>query len=391
MVQRRLQSRALAQIVLTLCVASTTLSLAAQESKTMLVEPAAPLLPAKFGPWQLEGTPACNDCFEPQGQLAIVFKEDGLKRASQQTYHQTGNKETLQIEAYQFVDATGAYSAFTYLRGPGMKSLPNAKSPGGDTASAGSGDFLVWRGTSVVKAIASRVHPTTSDELRQLALLLPKVGGPKALPPLLPTLLPQKGLDESSIRYSLGPTGYQAMGGSLPSDILGFDKAAEVATAKYSGQGLLTLLMLPTPQIAGDRGHAIAAELTKEGSAAGTVKLRREGPLLVLTTGAWRPADAQAMVEGIHLRSEVTWNKAVPPEFHTEVQKTVSLLSGILIFCGLGTLAAIVLGLFFGGGRAAIRVLQGKPAATEPEFLRIDLGGRSAPIHPDTPGAQSKG
>jgi hypothetical protein len=35
----------------------------------------------------------------------------------------------------------------------------------------------------------------------------------------------------------------------------------------------------------------------------------------------------------------------------------------------------LVLGLFFGGGRALIRVLQGKPAASEPEFLRIDLRG----------------
>jgi hypothetical protein len=41
----------------------------------------------------------------------------------------------------------------------------------------------------------------------------------------------------------------------------------------------------------------------------------------------------------------------------------------------VGSLAAIVLGLFFGGGRALIRVMQGKPAATEPEFLRIDLRG----------------
>jgi hypothetical protein len=35
----------------------------------------------------------------------------------------------------------------------------------------------------------------------------------------------------------------------------------------------------------------------------------------------------------------------------------------------------VVIALFFGGGRALIRVMQGKPAATEPEFLRIDLRG----------------
>ena len=51
------------------------------------------------------------------------------------------------------------------------------------------------------------------------------------------------------------------------------------------------------------------------------------------------------------------------------------------------TLAAVILALFFGGGRALIRVMQGKPAATEPEFLHIDLregpgeGGRFKPLH----------
>jgi hypothetical protein len=149
--------------------------------------------------------------------------------------------------------------------------------------------------------------------------------------------------------------------------------------------------MFPTPQIAGDRGRAIADDLTQQGAAAGTVKLRREGPLLLLTTGGWNPSEAKAIVDGIHLRNELTWNKSVPPEFHTEIRKTVSLLTGILIFCGLGALAAIVLGLFFGGGRAAIRVLQGKPAATEPEFLRIDLSGRPKPIHSELPPAGSQG
>ena len=79
------------------------------------------------------------------------------------------------------------------------------------------------------------------------------------------------------------------------------------------------------------------------------------------------------------------------PEFHAELGKTYSLLASILIFCGFGALAAIVLGISLGAGRAAIRVLQGKPAATEPEFLRIDLSGRPAPIHFEGPGASAKG
>jgi hypothetical protein len=63
----------------------------------------------------------------------------------------------------------------------------------------------------------------------------------------------------------------------------------------------------------------------------------------------------------------------MPVEFHAEVQKTYSLLESIVIFCAFSLVAMLVLGLFFGGGRALIRVMQGKPAASEPEFLHIDL------------------
>jgi len=89
------------------------------------------------------------------------------------------------------------------------------------------------------------------------------------------------------------------------------------------------------------------------------------------------------MVEGIHLHEVLSWNKPMPLEFHAEVQKTYSLLFSIAVFCGVGALAAIILGLFLGGGRAAIRVMQGKPAATEPEFLRIDLSGTAARLQTD--------
>jgi hypothetical protein len=367
-------------------------SLYGQGAPTMLVEPAAPLLPAKFGPWQMEGTaPSCPDCFHPDEAVVTVLKENGLTRANQQTYRQSNSAETLKLEAFQFADATGAYSAFTYLRGPAMKDLPADKRIGKGTASTGGGEFLVLSGTTVVRATASKARPTIVEELREMAVTLPKVGGPKGLSPLLPTYLPEKGLQADSVKYALGPLGFKAMGGVVPGEIVGFDKAAEVVMAKYAGKGMLTLLLYPTPQIAGEHGRAIEAEMNRQGSAAGTVKLRREGPMVLLTTGAWGAAEAKQMVEGIHLRNELTWNKALPLEFHAEIQKTYSLLTSVAVFCGVGALAAVILGLFLGGGRAAIRVLQGKPAASEPEFLRIDLSGQAARIHSDGPAVGPQG
>jgi hypothetical protein len=343
-----------------------------QGQQVMLAEPPTPLLPValRSGPDHDagEGAPSWS------GAAQQVLIEDGIKRyergtAESPAAHGTAPGGTVTV--YQFVDATGAAAAYDYLR----KSAP----------------YVVRSGVSVV--VANLKMPPASAEalMRTVETGLPKVGGPKGLPPLLPTYLPAKGLAKDSQHYALGPVSYQAMGGVLPPEIVGFDKAAEVVTAKYEGKGTLTMLLYPTPQIAGDHLRQIEAQVNQQGGAAGTVMLRREGPLVLLTTGAWDPAEAQKLVEGIHLRSEVTWNKPVPPEFHAEIRKTVSLLTSILVFCGVGALAAVVLALFLGGGRAAIRVLQGKPAATEPEFLRIDLSGGSARIKPEIPGAESRG
>ena len=364
----------------------------AQDTKTTVTLPPAPLLPASFGPWQSDPA-ATVEPFQPQGEAAAVFTEAGLVRSSQKAFHRAEGSETMNVEAYQFTDATGAFSAFTYLRGlKGTGAGALDKADGMETVSGPGGEFLAWHGSTVVRAVVSRVRPTTKDELNELAQTLPKITGPKAHPPVIPRYLPEKGLIQDSLRYALGPAGYKAMGGTLPADLLGFDKAAEVLAARYDGQGTLTLLMLPTPQIAADRGRALADWLTQQGAAAGTVKLRREGTLLILATGPWTPEAAKAMVEDIHPQSELTWNRPVPLNFFSEVHKTVSLLTAIAIFCGLGALAAILLGFFLGGGRALVRVMQGKPAATEPEFLRIDLGGSVEQISTgstDSPGSEN--
>ena len=347
-----------------LCFAASNASLLAQTPApaATLALPPAPLLPEAFrsapGHEAGEGVPAWS------GDAATVLTEDGIKR------YERGTAAAGTVTVYQFGDATGAYAANDYFR----KSAP----------------YVERSGVSVIVADLKLSPEAAKKLLQTVEIGLPKVGGPRGQMPLLPTFLPVKNLDKASVRYAVGPASYQATGGVLPAGIVGFDKAAETITAKYAGRGTLTLLLYPTPQIAGDHGRQIEAEMNREGAAAGTVKLRREGPLVLLTTGAWSPAEAKAMVEGIHLGEQVTFDKKMPLQFHAEIQKTYSLLTSISAFCGVGVLAAVILGLFLGGGRAAIRVLQGKPAASEPEFLRIDLRGKAAPIHGDTAGDGAK-
>jgi hypothetical protein len=336
----------------------------------MLMEPPAPLLPATLG--KLKRV-APGDVGDGLGSLdtadANVLKEDGLRRFARSDYQDGGQHGTVTV--YKFMDASGAISAYDYFKKPGMRS----EKLGDDALSNGDG-LLLRSGVSVVRVESKNPAPMNALA-KELIVALPKVGGTAALAPLLPTLLPARSLDSDSVRYALGPDGYAAMGGVLPAQVVGFDKSAEVVTAKYKDGRVLTLLLYPTPQIAGEYGRAIEVAMNQPGAAAaaGTVKLRREGPLLALTTGAWSASAAQAMVEGVHLRTEVSFDKPMPLEFHAEVQKTYSLLESIVIFCGFSAVAMVVLALFLGGGRALIRVMQGKPAASEPEFLHIDLRG----------------
>ena len=363
--------------------------------KMTLVEPPAPLLPEHFGaysttkltqgaaqiavPTAFDGAncaPIVEGVATSAGdRCAAILKEDGLLRFAAASY--TGGGVPAHLSAFEFVDATGAYSAYTfyrtYLHAPrvsGTSFKPGR--PAGETTTDAD-ETLIWVGTAVLSV---KGHVGKAD-LDSLTNGLPKVGGRKGLAPLLPRLMPLPGFDAASLRYALGPVSYQAMGGVLPPDILSWDKSAEGATATYggrAGKGVVTLLLYPTPQIAGDRGRAIEKTVNDLGTSKfGEVKMRRLGPLVGMTSGSLSAEQAQKLMAALHLNEEVTYDKPMPLEFHTEVKKTASLLQNIAVLSGVLIVAAILLGLFLGGARAGIRVLRGKPAASEPEFLTINL------------------
>ena len=371
----------------------------AGQQRTMLVEPPAPLLPATLG--KLKRV-AEGDVGDGLGQLdaaglsaqgltptdRAVVMEDGLKRFARSEYAAANGKEVVprgSVTVYSFHDVSGAISAYDYFRRDGMRAEKL-----GDTAVSSGDELLMRNGPSVVVMQTKLDHAAATAVMKELIEHLPKAMGTAGIAPLLPGLLPERRLDADSVKYALGPAGYAAMGGVLPADAVGFDKSAEAVTAKYRDGGMLTLMLYPTPQIAGEHDRAAETAMQQKSDAA---KVRREGTLVALATGAWPAGEAQRMVDGVHLNSIITLDKPVPLDFHVEVRKTYTLLESIAIFCGVGALAAVVLGLFFGGGRALIRVMQGKPAATEPEFLRIDLRGgtgnlRNAQgLHDKGPGA----
>jgi hypothetical protein len=113
------------------------------------------------------------------------------------------------------------------------------------------------------------------------------------------------------------------------------------------------------------------------GASFGSAKVRREGDIVIVASGTFVGDQAQKMVENIHHKEQVTSDQNIVPSQHDVIVQTYSLLTNIAVLAGVLMAAAVLLGLFLGGGRAAYRVMRGKPAASEPEFLSLHLAPKN--------------
>jgi hypothetical protein len=340
-----------------------------------LTEPPVQLLPQSFGGWQQGGNS------EP-GTVSLTtvnkaaLQECGPLRSQVNTY--TRNGKTMRVEAVEFGDRTGAFSAFTLAVRPDMRVSHNV----GSSDAVGDGVVMFTIGDTLV--LASPASEADVPALKELATGLPKVTGSRGVSPLLPSFVPEEHLVASGMRYALGPESYAAEGGVLPASSLGWDKSAEAITANYNekhGNETITLLIYPTPQIAQAFEKRLSQGVTGFGPNFANARVRRDQELVMLASGALPGKEAQAMLDGVHMKQEVAIDHNMAPVFHAEVQKTFSLLSNIAILSGVLMGAAVLLGLFLGGGRALIRVMQGKPAAAEPEFLSLHLANQNPVPH----------
>ncbi len=321
--------------------------------------PAAPLLPHSFAGW----TESRVALAVPPAADAAALQEYGLAQAETAQYASGENRLT--VRAWEFHDATGAYGAFTFFLQPKMHTEVI-----GSGAAAAGGHFVMWHGATVIDA--DFTHPSSSDPiaLHALAAALPRAEGSTSVPPSLPRYLPQRGLDVTSVRYAIGPLAYQQMGGDLPPNLIGFNEDAEAVTAKYgqgNAQGTLTLLLYPTPQIAASHLKAIDALPKTLG-----LMTKRSGPLVAVIHGVY--PQAKELLGAVQFKDLVIMNR--PEGYVNEAAKVAQLLLGIAALTGLLIVASLLVALFFGGGRALVRKLQGKPVSSvdDEEFISLNLG-----------------
>jgi hypothetical protein len=352
-------------------------------AKPATVAPAAPpLLPTDFAGWSLSG-PAQESAAPEAADAAnaSVLKEFGFQQFSAAHYANADNK--LSVRAIRFQDASGAFGAFTFFRRAG--SIPEQI---GRSAAWDGSHVLFWNGATLVDATLDKVTPMTASELRELAKDLPQPPGSANVAPPLPGYLPRQDLEVNQTHYSLGPEAYARGGGVLPPPLVDFPTSAEAVTANYSsrdGDGQMTLLIYPTPQMAAARLRDIDAFLkagnTKSAwpqalaeSRPDSLLTRRSGPIVAITSGSLPAATAHKLINQVNYQADVVWNN--PQGYISDGSKVARLILGIFALTGILGAAAILLGLFLGGGRALYRVLRGKPASAfqeETEFIRLNL------------------
>ena len=358
----------------------------AAPSSTTKTAASVPFLPENFAGWRRSGAilpitsaPQADDA------NAAALTEYGFTDGATATYKRGG--ETMTVRALRFGDATGAYGAYTFYRHSGWP-----REEIGTGAASDHTRILFWQGETFVDTTVSHVSAMTAADLRELATNLPQPATDKSLaPPVVADLpnVPGDGpLDPQTTHYALGPVGYAGSGGVLPPALVGFDRGAEVVTANYalrSGPATLTLINYPTPQMAAAVEQQIAAYL-KSGntptspwtaplanSTPGSVEVKRSGPLVAVVCGDAVPDDAHRLLGLVHYEADVS--KLPGGDAPTEIQKTAKLLLGIVLLVTVMFAAALILALLLGGGRAMLRLAQGKPASTvfDEEFTRLDL------------------
>src|ERR1700760_539861 len=122
----------------------TAAALGAVAQSGVTVNVGGSLLPANFGEWKTAASAGDAPAFSLANAKKAALEECGPQRSAVADYERGGKH--IHVEAIQFNDRTGAYSAFTTVVKPGMK-------PGKDIGSAeavGDGLVLFQQSSSLV-------------------------------------------------------------------------------------------------------------------------------------------------------------------------------------------------------------------------------------------------
>ncbi len=304
---------------------------------------------------------------------AGVLKEYRFSDPESATYNRDDGR-TLKIRAARFVDASGAFGAYTFYLQPNM-----SREQIGDQAASLGDRVLFYRGHILIDAQFSKETPMSGAELRELAGVLPRPGGSAGNLPTFIDFMPRRDYVTNTQKYVMGPAALDKVNAPLPASLVDFGASSEVSLAHYttpSGEATLMLISYPTPQLAAehlrkiDAAHQLAqpqAGISEIGST-GTFFDKRIGPIVAIASGGISDSDAKSLLGRVNYEANVTWNT---PNENSEVRDLYKLILNIVVLCAILGGLAIVAGVAFGGFRILMKRLYPDKVFDRPEQMEF--------------------
>ncbi|HMD07716.1 MAG TPA: DUF6599 family protein [Candidatus Acidoferrum sp.] len=324
-----------------------------------------PLLPSQFGKWS-KGHCGDKPATTTLAKEAAQFDNDSCQYSS--------SDPSIVIWEGSFRDPSSAYEVYTAMLRPGM--MPTNL---GQSAAFDKDGVIVQVGKLVLSSTAN----ISKDDLSALVKSVEPRSEKGPLPPIR-TYLPGTGRMLGSERYALGPDGFRAALRTLGkddfevlTDAAGFNSGAEAMFARYQtakGGGVLLLLEYPTPQLAEQHIHHLE-EVLPAAKQAGTV-IERKGSLLSMVLSPSSEEYAKNLRDAVDYETQVTWNEASQTATDPPI---TSIMVKIFIGTGVFMVAAVVLGIAFGGVRVVTkRFFPGKvfDRPNQMEVLQLGLSGK---------------
>ena len=286
------------------------------------------------------------------GRRAAAIAHYGLDGATTQEW--TGPEGNVRLTLYEMLDPSSAYGFFTLERNIDQAGF--ATLPLGIEGFRAGNRSVFWQSKYVVKLEGAALAMDAFGKI-----VSENIFGQSRKPPVS-SHLPPHNLIHGSEKYVVEAT---SLGREidLNPEKLGFEDSVEIATANYRVDGKparLLLMMYPTQQIA--KKYADQWDADSPGDAAFRKRAVR---LLAMVRGTRDENVAKAILDGVNLESQVTWNERAPDISIREVILT------IFSFIGVALLFTVVVGLSFGGFRVFVKARYPDRIFDRPQDMEI--------------------
>ena len=274
---------------------------------------------------------------------ARVEREYGIRGVEHRRYGLGG---TL-AEAFLFEtsDPSAAYGLLTYYLSGRMRAEPSAK-----LTFFSKQEGLFVRGRYFVRVLRPSGRAVSDQQFRGLLIHMGGTTPREETRAVLPSSLPTEGLVAGSEKFVLGPYVLGRLVPDIQSADVGFAQGAEVHLGRYRRDGqpiTLVLIAYPTPQIARARFDQLRQRLKFEGEGGreeneGPFWGRRTGSYVLLATGTRSAGVANAFLDDLSSRQDVTWNEMSPDQARDKYWAGVGVFLGDLFLGNLIFMAFII-------------------------------------------------